>query len=234
MSSILRAMKKAEQAVAAGQPSGTEAGPVPASAAQAPRARLAPRQTAIAAGILVIAVALWGGIYFSRPAQKPDAPLAVGAPGQAAPKRVASGLPSGPAQGAGRPKASRVANDKTPAQPVQAPPAISNPAQGAPQAPADEGRPAGVPEPGAAPVLGDQADPPADAHVSAGPPAPPAKRPELTLEGIVWSDDPKARIAVINGKMVREGETIQGVRIQSIGENNVAVSAADDRWTVRF
>jgi hypothetical protein len=34
--------------------------------------------------------------------------------------------------------------------------------------------------------------------------------------------------------MVREGETIQGVRIQSIGENNVAVSAADDRWTVRF
>jgi general secretion pathway protein B len=234
MSSILRAMKKAEQAVAAGQPSGTEAGPVPASAAQAPRARLAPRQTAIAAGILVIAVALWGGIYFSRPAQKPDAPLAVGAPGQAAPKRVASGLPSGPAQGVGRPKASRVANDETPAQPVQAPPAISNPAQGAPQAPADESRPAGVPEPGAAPVLGDQADPPADAHVSAGPPAPPAKRPELTLEGIVWSDDPKARIAVINGKMVREGETIQGVRIQSIGENNVAVSAADDRWTVRF
>lgn len=231
MSSILRAMKKAEQAVAAGQPSGAEAGPVPASPAQAPRARLAPRHTAIAAGILAIAVALWGGIYFSRPAQKPDAPLAVGAPGQAAPKRVASGLPSGPAQGAGRPKASRVANDETPAQPVQAPPAISNPAQGAPQAPADEGRPAGVPEPGAAPVLGDQAEPPAGGPVSAGPPA---KRPELTLEGIVWSDDPKARIAVINGKMVREGETIQGVRIQSIGENNVAVSAADDRWTVRF
>jgi len=234
MSSILRAMKKAEQAVAAGQPAGAEAGPVAASAAHAPRARLAPRHTAIAAGILAIAVALWGGIHFSRPAQKPDAPLAVGAPGQAAPKRVASGLPSGPAQGVGRPKASRVANDETPTQPVQAPPAISNPAQGAPQAPADESRPAGVPEPGAAPVLGDQADPPADAHVSAGPPAPPAKRPELTLEGIVWSDDPKARIAVINGKMVREGETIQGVRIQSIGENNVAVSAADDRWTVRF
>lgn len=234
MSSILRAMKKAEQAVAAGQPSAAEAGPVAASPAQAPRARLAPRHTATAAGILAIAVALWGGIYFSRPAQKPDAALAVDAPGQAAPKRVASGLPSGPAQGVGRPKASRVANDETPAQPVQAPPAISNPAQGAPQAPAGEGRPAGVPAPGAAPVLGDQADPPADAHVSAGPSAPPAKRPELTLEGIVWSDDPKARIAVINGKMVREGETIQGVRIQSIGENNVAVSAADDRWTVRF
>jgi hypothetical protein len=231
MSSILRAMKKAEQAVAAGQPSGADAGPAAASAAQAPRARLARRHTAIAVGVLAITAAVWGGLYFSRPAQKPGAPLVVGAPGQAAPKRVASGLPSGPARGAARPNASRVANDEAPALPAKAPPAISIPAQGAPQTPADEGRPTGEPQPGAAPVLGDQADPAAAAHVPAGPPA---KRPELTLEGIVWADDPKARMAVINGKMVREGETIQGVRIQSIGENNVAVSAAGDHWTVRF
>ena len=69
---------------------------------------------------------------------------------------------------------------------------------------------------------------------AAGPPGVPAKRPALSLEGIVWSDDPKERMAVINGKMVREGDFILGVRIQTIGENDVAVAADGDRWTVRF
>ena len=41
-------------------------------------------------------------------------------------------------------------------------------------------------------------------------------------------------MAVINGKMVREGDLILGVRVQTIGENDVAVAAEGDRWTVRF
>jgi general secretion pathway protein B len=204
MSSILRAMKKAEQTAAADRFSAARAERDPPPGAEAPQgAAVFPRRTAAAAVVLVLAAALGSGIYFSRPGQTPDTTPVVDTP------RPAALAPESPAAPAAR-------------------------AAGGPQTPASEDRPAVLPQPAAAPVAGDRAPPAAAADGAPLPSAAPAKRPALTLEGIVWSDDPKGRMAVINGKMVREGDFILGVRIQTIGENDVAVAAEGDRWTVRF
>jgi general secretion pathway protein B len=234
MSSILRAMKKAEQTAAAGRFSGARADHGPAAGAEAPRRpRIFPRHTAAVAAFLALAAALWGGIYFSRPVQTPEITPAVDTPRPAARQPVAGGQRSGPLREAAPPPAAPL-KGAGPALPPESSEAHNARAAGVPQMPASEGRPAGLPEPGAAPVPGDRVAPPAAADGAGGPPAAPAKRPALTLEGIVWSNDPKGRMAVINGKMVREGDLILGVRIQTIGENDVAVAADGDRWTVRF
>jgi general secretion pathway protein B len=234
MSSILRAMKKAEQTAAAGRFSGPRADRGPVPGAEAPRRpKLSPRRTAAAAALLALAAALGGGIYFSRPAQTPETTPAVDILQPAARPPVAGGQrpelpreaappPAAPLEGAG------------PALSPQSPAAPARRAAGGPQGPASESRPTVLPQPEATPSLGDHAAPPAAAEGAPGPPSAPGKRPALTLEGIVWSDDPKGRMAVINGKMVREGDFILGVRIQTIGENDVAVAADGDRWMVRF
>lgn len=234
MSSILRAMKKAEQTAAADRFSaaGTERDPPPG--AEAPQgAGVFPRRTAAAAVLLVLAAALGGGIYFSRPGQTPGLTPAVDTPRPAARSPVAGGQRPGPLPEAVPPSAMPLENTG-PALAPQSPAVPEGRVAGGPQTPASEGRPAGPPQPAAAPVAGDRAAPAAAADGAPVSPAASAKRPALTLEGIVWSDDPKERMAVINGKMVREGDFILGVRIQTIGENDVAVAAEGDRWTVRF
>jgi hypothetical protein len=44
---------------------------------------------------------------------------------------------------------------------------------------------------------------------------------DLRLTGIVWSEDPSGRCAVINGAILTEGAEIQGVKVVEILPNRV-------------
>ncbi len=60
------------------------------------------------------------------------------------------------------------------------------------------------------------------------------RRPNLRLEGIIWSDSPKSRFAVINGKIVRQGGTVEGVRVTRIAVDHVRVQSRDGAWKTRL
>lgn len=56
----------------------------------------------------------------------------------------------------------------------------------------------------------------------------------LELQAIAWSIDAKKRIAVINGRVVREGATIEGVSIARIGKDEVVVLEGKELWKLVF
>ncbi|MFH1351097.1 MAG: hypothetical protein ABII26_09165 [Pseudomonadota bacterium] len=54
------------------------------------------------------------------------------------------------------------------------------------------------------------------------------------LEAIVWSNNPDSRFAVINGRIVRPGGTIEGVSVTHIGRDYVAVKSREGEGKLRF
>ena len=52
----------------------------------------------------------------------------------------------------------------------------------------------------------------------------------LELQAIAWSNDPKSRIAVINNKIVREGESVSGVFVTHIGKDDVFFKKGKEEW----
>jgi type II secretory pathway component PulC len=56
----------------------------------------------------------------------------------------------------------------------------------------------------------------------------------LKLQAIAWSDDPQSRIAVIDGQIVREGETISGASIIHINENEVIIKENGEELRLLF
>ena len=50
----------------------------------------------------------------------------------------------------------------------------------------------------------------------------------LKLEGIVWSNDPKHSFAMINGSILRLGESIQRMRVIDIGNDYVILQSLED------
>jgi len=54
------------------------------------------------------------------------------------------------------------------------------------------------------------------------------------LEAIVWSNNPESRFAVINGRIVHEGGTIEGLRVKAIERNHVSVESGDRQAELRF
>jgi len=101
---------------------------------------------------------------------------------------------------------------------------------------------AATPDPLSVPEPTIRIDPPVRAS---RPPAPagrekPLPRPDiqdLKLEGIVWSDAPESRFAMIDGRIVRKGESIEGFRVLRIEEDHVLLQSPDgsrkQRLTVR-
>lgn len=55
---------------------------------------------------------------------------------------------------------------------------------------------------------------------------------EFSLTGIVYSTEQPSS-AIIDGRILREGDTIYGATITRINENSVEFSMGDKRWTVR-
>ena len=57
---------------------------------------------------------------------------------------------------------------------------------------------------------------------------------KLKLQAISWSENPDNRIAVINGSIMREGESIEGFRIIQIGQDDVVVRAGQNERKLVF
>jgi len=57
---------------------------------------------------------------------------------------------------------------------------------------------------------------------------------QLKLQAIAWSDNPTKRIAVINGRIIREGDMIDGVVVTRIDENEVILREGNDAWKLIF
>lgn len=56
----------------------------------------------------------------------------------------------------------------------------------------------------------------------------------LHLQAIAWSSDPKSRIAVINGRVLREGGSVERVLVTHIGKNEVIFKKQGEEWKQLF
>jgi hypothetical protein len=57
---------------------------------------------------------------------------------------------------------------------------------------------------------------------------------KLKLQALAWSDDAVRRMAVINGRIVHEGESVDGYQVLEIREEDVIVNAAGKSWRLEF
>ena len=55
-----------------------------------------------------------------------------------------------------------------------------------------------------------------------------------TLQAIAWSKNPKERLAIINGKILREGQSIEDITVSQIRENEVILLKNSGRWKLSF
>ena len=60
------------------------------------------------------------------------------------------------------------------------------------------------------------------------------KKPGLNLEGILWSQEAARRLALINNRYLKEGDTIEGASIVRIGKKEVTLQMGDEKWTVHL
>jgi hypothetical protein len=61
-----------------------------------------------------------------------------------------------------------------------------------------------------------------------------AGEPDLKLDALVWSSNPRSRFAVINGQIVRAGETVRGASITEIERDHVALKSGSKTWELRL
>jgi len=124
----------------------------------------------------------------------------------------------GPAAAAGQPKA---------APPVQAPPPSSR------IRPRDGGGPTGSEtRPPSA-----QRSAPAARPASGRSPEDSLSRLEeskLKVMAIAWTDDPARRLAVVNGHIVKEGESVEGYNVMQIRKDDIIVNDGGRSWRVEL
>ena len=58
--------------------------------------------------------------------------------------------------------------------------------------------------------------------------------PKIKLQAIAWSKDAAQRLAVINGHIVREGESVEGFLINQIRQEDVVVNDGSTTWQLEF
>jgi hypothetical protein len=56
----------------------------------------------------------------------------------------------------------------------------------------------------------------------------------LKLQAIAWSSDSSESIAVVNGRILREGNSIEGALIIEIDKNDVSFQKGNEQWRQRF
>jgi hypothetical protein len=59
------------------------------------------------------------------------------------------------------------------------------------------------------------------------------KDTRFELQAIAWSNSAESRIAVINGQILREGGSIEGVRVTRIDMDEVIVQEGSNKWKLR-
>ena len=57
---------------------------------------------------------------------------------------------------------------------------------------------------------------------------------KLKLQALAWSSDAGRRMAVINGRIVREGESVDGYQINQIRQEDVVVTDGRQSWSLEF
>jgi hypothetical protein len=57
---------------------------------------------------------------------------------------------------------------------------------------------------------------------------------KIRLQALAWSSDAAKRMAVINGRIVREGESMDGYQINQIRQEDVVVSDDRQSWSLEF
>ncbi len=250
MSSILRALKKLES-----EP-GRQAGNEPLATALVPLADTSsagsPAKTAmmvVGGGIVCGVVVLAGWFLLSEKTQAPSPAIQEASRQDAFQAETPQGVFK---------ETESVASPRRPGEPEPEPPEFLRQAgvsqeltvpQPAPVKIVQKtilpaARPLPAPEP-AAPAA-TQEKPPAQqsaAGVAGRPPAPAAAPkpdipalhdPGIRLQAITWSKDPGKRIVVINNRILRQGETVSGYRIDTVNQDDVVLSSGGEKWKVLF
>ncbi|MGD8883382.1 MAG: general secretion pathway protein GspB [Desulfobacterales bacterium] len=57
---------------------------------------------------------------------------------------------------------------------------------------------------------------------------------KLELQAIAWSSKAAQRIAVINGRIVREGESVEGFSVTQIRQDDIIVNDGTESWRLEF
>ena len=57
---------------------------------------------------------------------------------------------------------------------------------------------------------------------------------KLNLQALAWFNDPRKRMAVINSRIVREGESVDGYQVTKIRRQDVVVSDGSKLWRLEF
>jgi hypothetical protein len=57
---------------------------------------------------------------------------------------------------------------------------------------------------------------------------------KLELQAIAWSSDAAQRIAVINGHILREGESVEGFSVIQIRQDDIIVNDGTESWRLEF
>jgi len=58
--------------------------------------------------------------------------------------------------------------------------------------------------------------------------------PDMKLQAITWSRVPQKRIAVINSRILREGEMVSGYLINTINQDDIVLSQEGAKWKLLF
>jgi cytoskeletal protein RodZ len=58
--------------------------------------------------------------------------------------------------------------------------------------------------------------------------------PQLKLQAIAWAEDVSRRMVVINNRVIREGETVDGFSITKIRQEDVIVTDGTNSWRLEF
>ena len=66
------------------------------------------------------------------------------------------------------------------------------------------------------------------------PEIPKLKDPDMKLQAVTWSKAPQKRIAVINNRILREGEMVSGYIINTINPDDVVLTLDGEKWKLLF
>jgi general secretion pathway protein B len=105
-------------------------------------------------------------------------------------------------------------------------------------------RPLPAPEPAAPAVAREKPSPQHPAATAADrqaapaavpePDIPPLNDPGIRLQAITWSKAPGKRLVVINNRILRQGDTVSGYRIDTVNQDDVVLSSGGEKWKVLF
>jgi hypothetical protein len=58
--------------------------------------------------------------------------------------------------------------------------------------------------------------------------------PQLNFSGVLWSDKPGRRVALINDRYLKEGDEINGVTVIKIEKKSVTLQSGTEKWTLNI